>query len=236
MRSPATQAVVRRSSAGASVARSGARHRVDVLRRNPRQRAVRGTAVSVGTMITFVMVRRRGRLSPAVGLAPTAPCWAERLVAESGVGPGDLVVDIGAGRGVITDCLLEPRRPVIAVERHPQRAAELRPLRAHVVVVAADAATSGSRAGRSTSSPTRRSPSRAPLLRRLLHPGSRLRRARLVLDERADRPVGELVGAGRRPLAGCVRDRRRASVCHGAPSTHPRPCAAGCSRCGAVGE
>jgi 23S rRNA (adenine-N6)-dimethyltransferase len=53
------------------------------------------------------------------------PSDARRLVRDSGVGPGDLVVDLGAGTGAITGPLLASGASVIAVELHPGRAAVL---------------------------------------------------------------------------------------------------------------
>jgi 23S rRNA (adenine-N6)-dimethyltransferase len=52
--------------------------------------------------------------------------WAARLVADAGVEPGEFVLDIGAGWGVITAQLLEAGARVVAVELHPGRAAQLR--------------------------------------------------------------------------------------------------------------
>jgi 23S rRNA (adenine-N6)-dimethyltransferase len=112
--------------------------------------------------------------------------WAERLVASSGVGPGDLVVDVGAGRGAITAPLVAAGATVIAVERHPQRVAELRArFGRDVVVVAADVADL--RLPRRPFHVVANPPFSATsaVLRRLLHPGSRLVAAHLVLDERA---------------------------------------------------
>jgi 23S rRNA (adenine-N6)-dimethyltransferase len=67
--------------------------------------------------------------------------WARRLVVESGVGPGDLVLDIGAGTGTITHELVRAGARVVAFELHPQRASMLRERFAldPVVVVRADA-------------------------------------------------------------------------------------------------
>jgi len=48
------------------------------------------------------------------------------LVAAAGVRPGQLVVDLGAGDGVITDALAAAGARVLAVELHPHRVAELR--------------------------------------------------------------------------------------------------------------
>jgi 23S rRNA (adenine-N6)-dimethyltransferase len=66
----------------------------------------------------------------------------DRLVAASGVGEGDLVVDVGAGRGPVTDALLARRARVVAVELDRARAARLEERYAaepRVRVVAGDA-------------------------------------------------------------------------------------------------
>jgi 23S rRNA (adenine-N6)-dimethyltransferase len=65
-----------------------------------------------------------------------------RLVTLADVGPGDLVLDIGAGSGAITQELVRVGARVVAVELHPQRAAFLRARfdGAAVKVVRADAA------------------------------------------------------------------------------------------------
>jgi len=67
--------------------------------------------------------------------------WAERLVADSGVGRGDLVVDVGAGTGALTAPLIDAGARVIAIELHPRRAEALRKRFGRLaVVVEADAA------------------------------------------------------------------------------------------------
>lgn len=48
------------------------------------------------------------------------------MVARAGIRDGDLVVDLGAGTGVVTSALLAAGAHVIAIERHPQRLAALR--------------------------------------------------------------------------------------------------------------
>jgi 23S rRNA (adenine-N6)-dimethyltransferase len=52
--------------------------------------------------------------------------WAARLVRAAAVGHGDLVLDVGAGDGVITQALLDAGARVVAVELHPRRVAILR--------------------------------------------------------------------------------------------------------------
>jgi 23S rRNA (adenine-N6)-dimethyltransferase len=60
------------------------------------------------------------------GWHPLRPEWAARLVAESPVRRGDVVVDLGAGAGALTRPLAEAGARVLAVELHPRRAAALR--------------------------------------------------------------------------------------------------------------
>jgi len=118
--------------------------------------------------------------------------WAERIVEGAGVVPGDLVLDVGAGDGALTAPLLARGAKVVAVEAHPGRRTQLRRRFAgqydgRLVVVAADAADLRlpRRPFRVVASPPYGVT--APLLCRLLHPGSRLRSADLVLQEQAVR-------------------------------------------------
>src|SRR5260370_36726631 len=72
------------------------------------------------------------------------PDLAEILVAEAAFEPGDLVVEIGAGRGACTLALARRGVHVIALERDPHwaeplRRAVRRPSMAHVTVVGSDA-------------------------------------------------------------------------------------------------
>ena len=116
------------------------------------------------------------------------PRWAELLVAEAGITPGTLVVDVGAGTGELTGPLLEAGARVIAVEAHPHRAAVLRQrFGRSVIVVQADAADLRlpRRPYRVVANPP--FAVTTPLLRRLLQPGSRLVGADLVLQEQAAR-------------------------------------------------
>lgn len=110
--------------------------------------------------------------------------WAARVVAAAGVRSGELVIDIGAGRGALTAPLLAAGARVIAVEAHPGRADFLRERFAGqaVTLVAADALDMRlpRRPFRVVASPPYGIT--APLLRRLLARGSMLTAADLVLQ------------------------------------------------------
>lgn len=143
-----------------------------------------------------------GGRPPAWGWHRLDPRWADRLVALSGVGPGDLVLDVGAGTGALTAPLVEAGARVIAVELHPGRAAELRRrFGSRVRVIQVDAAD--------LRLPRRpfRVMANPPwgiteaLLRRLLHPGSRLVRADLVLQRAAARRWSAVGTTGRFSLS-----------------------------------
>ena len=114
--------------------------------------------------------------------------WAEQLVTDAEVRPGDLVVDVGAGRGALTGPLVDAGARVIAVELHPGRAAYLRDrFGTRILLVRADA-----RALRLPKRPYKvvANPPfdvTTPLIRRLLQPGSRLISAQLLLQEQAAR-------------------------------------------------
>ena len=116
------------------------------------------------------------------------PRWAERLVRDAGVGRGDLVLDVGAGTGAVTAPLLETGARVIAVEAHPGRAAHLRQrFGRDLTVVEADARDL--RLPRRPFHVVANPPFAATsdLLRRLVHHGSRLEGAHLVLQTQAAR-------------------------------------------------
>lgn len=131
--------------------------------------------------------------------------WAQRVVDESGVGAGQLVVDIGAGLGALVGPLLATGARVVAVELHDGRAQALRTrwpgevASRRLIVVRVDALDF--RLPRMPFSVVANPPYAiaSPLIRRLLAPGSGLRTAHLVLP----RPVarrwvsGEAPGAGR---------------------------------------
>jgi 23S rRNA (adenine-N6)-dimethyltransferase len=115
--------------------------------------------------------------------------WADGLVVDARVQPGDLVLDVGAGDGVLVDALLAAGAKVIAIELHPDRVAHLRERYDNrpVTVVRADA-----RDLRTPRRPYRvvANPPFAilkPLLARLLAPGSRLTEAVLVVPRHVAR-------------------------------------------------
>ena len=137
------------------------------------------------------------------------PRWAEQLVAASGSRPGDLVLDVGAGDGVITDSPAEPRR-----QGHRRRAPPAARRRAALPLRAPTSwsspptpAISASPAGRSTSSPTHRSPSRARCCAACCTPAAGSSSARLVLDERA---IARWVSSSA-PAAGRWQEHSRSS-------------------------
>lgn len=124
--------------------------------------------------------------APRWGWHELDPDWARQLVAAAQVRPGDLVLDIGAGRGALTAPLLAAGAHVIAVELHPERARHLhRRFGTSVRVVHQDA--------RDLRLPTRPFSVvssvpyavTSPLLRRLTQPGSRLHAAHLVVQAQA---------------------------------------------------
>ena len=128
--------------------------------------------------------------------------WAERVVTDAGIRPGELVLDVGAGTGALTSHLADAGASVIAIELHPDRLAALRERFAgapRVKVVKADAGSLRlpRRPFRVVANPPFAVTS--PLLRRLLAPGSRLVGADLVLPRHAALrwASGHAPGAGR---------------------------------------
>jgi 23S rRNA (adenine-N6)-dimethyltransferase len=130
--------------------------------------------------------------------------WVSRLVAAADVGPGDLVLDVGAGTGAVTAQLLRRGASVVAIELHPRRLHELRKRFAGlpVTVVRADAADL--RLPRRPFKVVANPPfaSTTALLRRLTGPSSRLDRAALVLPAYAEARWAAGRGAGTAGSAG----------------------------------
>ena len=122
-------------------------------------------------------------------------------MADSGVRAGDFVLDIGAGDGALTACLLSTGARVIAVEAHPGRARYLRQRfdGQRVTVVQTDAAAMKlpRQPFRVVANPPYAISS--ALLRVLLASGSRLVAADLVLQRAVVRQYaeGRAAGAGR---------------------------------------
>jgi 23S rRNA (adenine-N6)-dimethyltransferase len=124
--------------------------------------------------------------APPWGWHQLDPGWARSLVADARLPAGALVLDIGAGHGVITEALLAVGARVIAVELHPDRVRVLRDRFGRAaVIVRADAADL--RLPRRAFHVVANPPFGATtaLLRRLLQPGSRLVSAHLILQEQA---------------------------------------------------
>jgi 23S rRNA (adenine-N6)-dimethyltransferase len=115
------------------------------------------------------------------------------------VSPGDLVLDVGAGRGAITSELLRAGAHVVAIELHPDRVSFLREQFAgrRVTIVRADA--TDLRIPRRPFKVVANPPFGATtaLLRRLTGPSSRLERASLVLPVWAATRWAGGRGAGR---------------------------------------
>lgn len=113
---------------------------------------------------------------------------AAALVQEARLPPRALVLDVGAGLGAVTGALLEAGHRVVAIEAHPGRALELRERYGErIKVVQADAADL--RLPRRPFHVVANPPFSitSALLRRLLHPGSRLVSATLLVQDAAAR-------------------------------------------------
>ncbi|HVA44282.1 MAG TPA: rRNA adenine N-6-methyltransferase family protein [Acidimicrobiales bacterium] len=148
--------------------------------------------------------------------------WAERLVKAAGVRPGDLVLDIGAGRGVITEELLAVGARVIAIEYHPDRYRQLHQrFGSEVVVVRADAADLRlpRRAFKVVANPP--FGISVALLRRLLSAGSRMTTADLIVPDQ----VAARWARGRAPGSGRWTRTHHASLGPRLPAQAFRPAA-----------
>jgi 23S rRNA (adenine-N6)-dimethyltransferase len=159
---------------------------------------------------------------PRWGYHQLEAAWAERLVGAAGIRPGELVLDIGAGAGVITECLLSVGARVIAIEVHPGRYHQLRRrLGDLAVVVQADAADL--RLPRRPFKVVANPPFgvSTALLRRLVSPGSRMVSADLILPEQ----VAARWYYGRAPGAARWSRTYRPSLCRRLPARAFRPAA-----------
>lgn len=147
--------------------------------------------------------------------------WADRLAGLADVRPGDLVLDVGAGDGAITDVLVRRGATVVAVELNAGRARVLRERFADdpVRVVQADAADL--RLPRRPFKVVANPPFgiTTALLRRVTGPGSRLERAAIVLPAWAVTRWAAGRGAGDGARSGRFSHRHGPAV----PSTAFRP-------------
>lgn len=123
------------------------------------------------------------------------------MVADAGVGPGDLVLDLGAGTGALTGPLLDRGARVVAFELHPGRAAVLRRRFAGCDLTVVSTDVSDLRLPRRPFRVVSNPPFGAStaVLRRLVSPGSALVRADLVVPwhTAARWTSGKAPGAGR---------------------------------------
>jgi 23S rRNA (adenine-N6)-dimethyltransferase len=111
------------------------------------------------------------------------PDWASRIVDAAHIRPEELVLDLGAGTGALTQPLLRAGARVIAVELHPGRAATLRKRFAADEVRVVEADLLRVRLPREPYRVVANPPYAvsAAMLRRLLAPGTRLVAADLAL-------------------------------------------------------
>lgn len=145
--------------------------------------------------------RRQSRRS--WGWHPLTDSWARRIVAASEVGASDLVLDVGAGTGVLTRPLLATGARVLAIELHPGRLSTLGRLAAReprLTVVRADA--SDLRLPRRPFRVVSALPyaGSSAIVARLLAPGSRLVAADLVVQRQLARRF--VAGGAPAPAAG----------------------------------
>lgn len=143
------------------------------------------------------------------------PTWARRLVADAGIRPGDLVLDVGAGTGAITAPLVDAGARVVAVELHPGRCAALRETFAGAPVRVVRADAGDLRLPRQPFRVVANPPFGvlSAVLQRLVAPGSRLVAADLVVPANVARRWSE----GRAPGAGRWQHHYRLTVARSVP-------------------
>ena len=109
--------------------------------------------------------------------------WASRIVAAAAVARGDLVLDVGAGDGSLSDALVRAGARVVAVELHPERVRLLRHRFTGVDVRVVVAEAADLKLPRQSFSVVANPPFAITmaLLRRLVAPGSRLVAADVVV-------------------------------------------------------
>jgi 23S rRNA (adenine-N6)-dimethyltransferase len=119
--------------------------------------------------------------------------WATRIVAAAAIGPGDLVLDVGAGDGVLCDVLLGVGARVIAFELHPDRVSQLRRRFAGTSTRVVTADVCDLRLPRQPFSVVANPPFAASMavIRRLVAPGSRLVAADIVVPRHVARRWSE---------------------------------------------
>jgi 23S rRNA (adenine-N6)-dimethyltransferase len=120
----------------------------------------------------------------------------EALTDGSGVGQGDLVLDIGAGKGLITDALARRGAWVVAIERDPALARRLRARfgpGSRVTVVAGDVLTAPLPAEPFAVVANIPFGITTKILRRLLDPAGQLRRADVIVQAEVARKRGARV-------------------------------------------
>lgn len=159
--------------------------------------------------------------SPRWGWHQLADPWAHRLVRSARIQPGDLVLDLGAGTGAITAVLLAAGATVVAFELHDDRVAALRERfdGESARIVRAD--VTDLRLPRRPFKVVANPPfaATAAILRRLVHPSSRLVRADLIVP----RPIAARWAAGRGPAGGRVLRTYEVAVTARVPTQAFRP-------------
>jgi 23S rRNA (adenine-N6)-dimethyltransferase len=126
--------------------------------------------------------------------------WARRVVADAGVVPADLVLDVRAGTGAIIGALVAADARVVAIELPPEHATYLRNQfdQRDVTVVRPDA--SDLRVPRRSFKVVPNPPLgiTTSLVKRLVNPGSRLTRAGLLVPWHAAERWSSRDAPGRR--------------------------------------